>query len=102
MKILKYASLPIIFMVSHIRTAEAATGAAKVAGEVFGRGGPGYAIVQLMFIAAVGALAGFIAQAVGKGQIAGFIKIITVFSCISVVATQILNAINVFCKLIGI
>lgn len=73
----------------------------SIAGPVFKPGGAGFAIIQLMLIAAVGSLAGYIASAVGKGQIAGFIKMTTVFSCIGVVAAQILAAINTFAKLIG-
>ena len=65
-----------------------------VAGATFGPGGPGSIIAQLMLIAVVGWLCGYIAQAAGKGQIAGMIHVATVFSCIAIVADVAYRAID--------
>jgi hypothetical protein len=65
-----------------------------IAGATFGPGGPGSIIAQLMLIAVVGWLCGYIAQAAGKGQIAGMIHVATVFSCIAIVADVAYRAID--------
>lgn len=75
---------------------------AGVTSETFGKSGPGYAIVQLMLIAAFGTLACNIVSALGRGQIANFIKLVTVFSCIGVVISQIWAAISTVAKFFGI
>jgi len=51
-------------------------------------------IAQLMLIAVVGWLCGYIAQAAGKGQIAGMIHVTTIFSCIAIVASVAFTAIE--------
>lgn len=60
----------------------------------FGPGGPASMIAQLMLIAVVGWLAGYIAQAAGKGQIAGMIHVTSVFCCIAIVANVAYSAIE--------
>lgn len=74
----------------------------KAAGLTFGAGSPGLVIIQLMLIAVVGWLAGYIASAVGKGQIAGMIHIATVFTCITLVAGVAINCISKFGDIIGL
>jgi len=74
---------------------------AKAAAATFGASGPGLVIVQLLLIACVGWLSGYIAQAVGQNQIASMIKITTVFSCISLVAGTAYKAINTVAKFLG-
>lgn len=75
---------------------------AGVMADTFSAGGAGFAIVQLLLIAAFGAVATIITNALGKGQIASLIKIVTVFSCISVVIGVILSAITAVAKAFGI
>lgn len=88
--------------VSPVLAGEAGTAAiGKAALSTFGPGGPGMMIIQLMLIAVVGWLAGYIAQAAGKGQIAGMIHVATVFSCIAIVAGVALNAINAVASFLG-
>lgn len=65
-----------------------------IAAQTFSIGGPGAAIVQLLLIAAFGSLVGYVVSALGQGQIASMIKLLTVFSCIGIVITQVLKAIN--------
>lgn len=73
----------------------------KAAAATFGPGGPGSMIIQLMLIAVVGWLAGYVAQAAGKGQISGMIHVATIFSCISIVAGTAMKAIDAVGKFIG-
>ncbi len=86
-------------------TAPAYAGGAEAIGQAalstFGPGGPGMMIIQLMLIAVVGWLAGYVAQAAGKGQIAGMIHVATVFSCISIVAAVAMKAINAIGNFLG-
>ncbi|HBC95083.1 MAG TPA: hypothetical protein DCZ10_19875 [Pelotomaculum sp.] len=72
-----------------------------IAQSTFGPGGPGMVITQLMLIAVVGCLCGYIAQAAGKGQVAGMIHVATVFSCIAIIAGVAMDAINAVGKLLG-
>ncbi|MDO7786108.1 hypothetical protein [Desulforamulus aquiferis] len=72
-----------------------------VAVSTFGVGGPGFLIISLLLIALVGWLAGYIAQACGKGQIAGMIHIVSVFSCISIVAGAALKALGSVASFLG-
>ena len=90
------------FMVMSATPAHASTGAiGKAALSTFGTGGPGMVIIQMMLIAVVGWLFGYIAQAVGQGQIAGMIKITTVFSCIGLVAGTAFKAITTVAEFLG-
>ena len=90
------------YMAMTAAPAYANTGAiGKAALSTFGQGGPGLVIVQMMLIACVGWLSGYIAQAVGQGQIAGMIKITTVFSCISLVAGTAFKAITTVAEFLG-
>lgn len=75
---------------------------AGAAAETLGKGGPGYAIVQLMVIAAFGSMAGYITSALGKGQIASMIKLITVFACIGTVLGSVWSAISKVANFFGI
>ena len=90
------------FVAMGVSPAYAETGAiGKAAAVTFGASGPGLVIVQLLLIACVGWLSGYIAQAVGQSQIASMIKITTVFSCISLVAGTAYKAINTVAKFLG-
>lgn len=66
--------------------------------DTFSTGGAGFAIVQLLLIAAFGAIATIITNALGKGQISALIKVVTVFSCLSVVIGVVLSAITAVAK----
>lgn len=72
-----------------------------VAAATFGPTGFGFVIVQLMMVAVVGFLAIFIAQAANQGQLANMIKVVSVFSCIGVVAQTAWKAINEVLRFIG-
>jgi hypothetical protein len=69
-----------------------------IATSTFSPGGPGAAIVELMLIAAFGSLVNYVVSALGQGQIASMIKLVTVFSCIGIVIAQILKAIGSICR----
>ncbi|AEG58995.1 hypothetical protein [Desulforamulus ruminis] len=73
----------------------------RIAGTTFGPGGPGTLIISLLLIALVGWLSGYIAQACGKGQVAGMIHVTTVFSCIALVAESALKALGSLTKFLG-
>ncbi len=73
----------------------------QVAVSTFGPGGPGFLIISLLLIALVGWLAGYIAQAAGKGQIASMIHVVSVFSCISIVAGAALKALGSVADFLG-
>ncbi|GAB6180974.1 hypothetical protein JCM14036_22930 [Desulfotomaculum defluvii] len=81
--------------------ATVATSLTQVVGSTFSPGGPGAAIIQLMLVALVGWLAGYIAQAVGKGQVASMIHITTVLGCVTVVASVAWKAIEWVAKAAG-
>ena len=101
-KLLRFCAGAFIALGSSALPVHASTGAmAKAALSTFGQGGPGLAIIQMMLIAVVGWLFGYIAQAVGQGQIAGMIKITTVFSCISIVAGTAFKAITTVAEFLG-
>lgn len=67
---------------------------AGAAAETMGPGGPGFAVVQLMLVAAFGALCFYITQALSLGQVAGMIKLVTVFTCIGIVISAVWSAIS--------
>lgn len=67
---------------------------ANLAASTFSTGGPGAAIVQLLLIASFGSLVGYVVSALGQGQIAAMIKLLTVFACITLVITQVVSAIT--------
>lgn len=73
-----------------------------IAGATFSLGGPGAAIVELMLIASFGSLVNYVVSALGQGQIASMIKLVTVFSCIGIVISQILKAIGAICSGFGV
>lgn len=75
---------------------------AGAAAQTFGTGGVGFAIVQLVLIAAFGALSMYIASALGQGQIASMIKLVTVFSCIAVVISVVWKAIATIAKVFNV
>ena len=62
--------------------------------EVFGTGGPGAPIVYLLLIAGFGTICNYIISALGYGQIASMVRLITVFGCISTVVGAIWKAIS--------
>jgi len=67
---------------------------AGVVGDTFSKGGAGFAIVQLLILAAFGALAVYVISALGYGQVASMTKLVTVFSCISIVIGTVWAAIS--------
>jgi hypothetical protein len=73
-----------------------------VAAQTFASGGAGYAIVQLLVIAAFGSLAGYVISALGHGQIGNMVKTLTVFSCIGIVIAQVMKAINAIANAFGV
>ena len=77
------------------------TGMKAITAATFGLGGPGTVIIQLLLMALVGYLAAYLAAACGQGQIAGMIKVVTVFSCLSVVAATLYKALDTFAKFVG-
>lgn len=75
---------------------------AGAASQTFGSGGPGLAIVQLVLMAAFGSLCYIVAGALGQGQIANMIKLVTVFSCIALVIGVVWKAIAAIAKAFGV
>lgn len=67
---------------------------AGVVGDTFKANGTGFAIVQLMVLSSFGALVYYIVSALGNGQVAGMIKVVTVFSCISVTISVVWGCIS--------
>lgn len=70
--------------------------------QTFGAGGAGQPIVTLVCIAAFGSLSSTIAGALGQGQIAAMIKLVTVFSCISLVINVVWKAISTLASAAGV
>lgn len=58
--------------------------------------GPGSTIIQLVLMSAVGWFGGTIASALGKGQLANIINLVTVFGAIGLVGASIIGALKVF------
>lgn len=75
---------------------------AGVMADTFRSGGAGYAIVQLLLVAAATMLFSTITSALGKGQIAKMINIVGVFSCIGIVGSLILDVISSIAKAFGV
>lgn len=73
-----------------------------VASATLGPGGAGFAIVELVTIAAFGSLSYYIASALSQGQIASMIKLVTVFSCIYIVISSVTRAIGAVAKAFGV
>lgn len=103
-KLSKAGLVPILATVGvTVTTSPAYAGSLKdVADKTFGSGGPGVAIIQLLLIAAVGWIAGYIAQAFGKGQIANMIHMTALFSCLTIVASVAWNAIKYVATFAGL
>ena len=74
----------------------------SLAAATFSAGGPGAAIVQLLLLASFGSLVGYVVSALGQGQIASMIKLLTVFACIGLVITQVMSAIYQIAKAFGV
>ena len=72
-----------------------------LAGSTFGTGGPAAVIVQLMLVGVVGWLLNYITSAAGQGQVAGMIKVTTVFVCIGLVAKTAWGAIQTVAAIAG-
>jgi hypothetical protein len=70
--------------------------------QTFGTGGAGQPIVTLVCIATVGSLSSTIAGALGQGQISNMIKLVTVFSCISLVINVVWKAISALASAAGV
>lgn len=68
----------------------------------FGPGGVGFSIVQLILLAAFGALASYVTSALGQGQISSMIKLVTVFSCIAIVIGVVWKAISSIAKVFNV
>lgn len=62
----------------------------------------GLPVVQLLLLSAFGWISSYIAAALGQGQIAGMIKVATVFSCIVLVVGIVLGAISKVANAFGI
>lgn len=75
---------------------------AGAAAQTFGPGGPGLAIVQLVLMAAFGSLCYIVAGALGQGQIANMIKLVTVFTCIAIVIGVVWKAIAAIATAFGV
>jgi len=75
---------------------------AGIAARTFSWGGPGAVLVQLVLLAACGYLLSTLARTVGKGQIAAFIDLLNVLTCISLVAANIWTALNSIAKVMNI
>lgn len=68
---------------------------------IFGPGGPGFVVVQIVFVAVVGWLGGYLAAAAGKGSLAQMIHVASVFIAIVLVAAQAALALKAFAAFIG-
>lgn len=68
---------------------------------IFGPGGAGFVIVEICFIAMVGWLAGYLATAAGRGNLAQMIQVASVFIAITLVAAQAVLALRAFAAFIG-
>ncbi len=73
-----------------------------IAAQTFSSGGAGSAIVQLVCLAAFGSLSTYVASALGQGQIASMIKLVTVFCCISTVVGVVWSAISQIAGAFGV
>lgn len=73
-----------------------------VAAQTFSSGGAGAPIVQLLVIAGFGSLSGYVASALGQGQISNMIKLVSVFSCIGIVISQVIKAISAIASAFGV
>lgn len=73
-----------------------------IAAQTFSIGGPGGCIIQLLLIAAFGSLTNYVVSALGQGQIASMVKLLTVFSCIGIVIAQVIKAIGSIASAFGV
>lgn len=64
--------------------------------------GVGMPIVQLMILAAFGWICSYITSALGHGQVAGMIKVSTIFLCIGLVIGIVINAISKVASAFGL
>ncbi|MHB1042372.1 MAG: hypothetical protein ACYC0Q_05995 [Eubacteriales bacterium] len=90
----------LLIIIAVLFTAEPAFAGAAAA--TFGPGGAGFSIVQLILLAAFGALASYITSALGQGQISSMIKLVTVFSCIAIVIAVVWKAISAVAEAFGV
>ena len=77
------------------------TSSGQLAVGTFGIGGPGAVLVQLMLIGIVGWLLSYLTLAAGQGQISGMIKVVTIFTCIGMVAKSAWGAIKTVAAIAG-
>ncbi|MDZ4042535.1 MAG: hypothetical protein U1D96_03470 [Eubacteriales bacterium] len=75
---------------------------AGAAADTFGAGGPGLALVQLLLLAAFGTLLSYVVSALGHGQIASMVKLLTVFGCISLVINVVWSTIATIASVFGV
>lgn len=75
---------------------------AGAAADVFTGSGPGVAIVHLLLLAAFGTLASYVVSALGSGQVASMVKLVTVFGCLGLVVNVIWGAISSIAKVFGV
>lgn len=73
-----------------------------IAAQTFSTGGPGSSIVQLLLLASFGSLTSYVASALGQGQIASMIKLLSVMGCIGIVIAQVMSAVNAIAKAFGV
>lgn len=62
----------------------------------------GLPVVQLMVLAAFGWIGAYITSALGHGQVAGMIKVTTVFICIGLVVGIVISAIGKVANAFGL
>lgn len=75
---------------------------AGVLSDTFSKGGAGYAVVQIMVLAAAGYLFSFVVSALGHHQLSNMIKVVTVFSCFSIGLSVVISAIVSVAQTFGV
>lgn len=100
MRIITTFALAVAILCFVVLPAEAANRTADLF-KPFSPSGPAWSIVQLLVIAVGGTAAGMFASALGKGQIANWIKLLTTLACIGTVVIEISKAVTSVFKLMG-
>lgn len=62
----------------------------------------GLPIIQLLVVAAFGALVCYVTSALGQGQISSMVKLISIFVCISIVIGTVWKAISAIASVFGL
>ncbi len=74
----------------------------EIAAKTFAWGAPGAVLFQLMFVALISWFLSCVASAVGNGQIANGIKVVSIFVCIYLITSIAWKAVTAIGKLAGI